>query len=295
MPRRLRIAIFIAAAILAGLWAFSGRFSPWLERSAQPVSFGSFTLGYAFDVPPSYNQFADQRTFLGIPNFMDVASNLPFLFAGIWGLAILARRRAQFEFAAERWPYIVFSLAMLLTFFGSSYYHLHPDNARLLWDRLPITLGLMAILAAVLTERISVKVGLSGLPLLAIFGVLSVFYWSATATSQRIIDLRGAAIGDLRPYNFVQFGSLLLILAMLLLFRSRYTQQQWLLISLAAYPVAKVAEAFDRRIFAALGVISGHSLKHLIAAASAGCIVHMLARRKIASPQQAGQAAAMRA
>ena len=101
MPRRLRIAILIVVISVAGVWAFSGDFSPWLERSAQPVSFGSLSLGYAFDVPPSYNNFADQRTLFGVPNFMDVASNLPFLLVGIWGLAVLARRQAQFEFAGE--------------------------------------------------------------------------------------------------------------------------------------------------------------------------------------------------
>src|SRR5215471_1537110 len=116
MPRRSRIAILIAVAAIAGVWAFSGDFSPWLERSAHPVSLAGLPLGYAFDVPPSYSNFADQRQFLGIPNFMDVVSNLPFLIVGIWGLAVLARPRTQFEFAVERWPYIVFSLAMLLTF-----------------------------------------------------------------------------------------------------------------------------------------------------------------------------------
>ncbi len=283
MPRRLRIAILIVVISVAGVWAFSGDFSPWLERSAQPVSFGSLSLGYAFDVPPSYNNFADQRTFFGVPNFMDVVSNLPFLLVGIWGLAVLARRQAQFEFAGERWPYLVFSLAMVLTFLGSSYYHLHPDNARLVWDRLPITLGFVGILAAVLAERVSVKAGLRALPLFVIFGLLSVGYWSATVTNGRVVDVNGAVIGDLRPYNFVQFGSLLAILAVVLLFRSRYTQQKWLLISLVGYPIAKIAEAFDRAIFASTGISSGHTLKHLIAAASAGCIAHMLARREIAA------------
>ena len=34
----------------------------------------------------SYHQFADQRTILGIPNFWNVVSNLPFLAVGAGGL-----------------------------------------------------------------------------------------------------------------------------------------------------------------------------------------------------------------
>src|ERR1700746_1848008 len=34
----------------------------------------------------SYHQFADQRTLLGIPNFWNVVSNLPFLVVGAAGL-----------------------------------------------------------------------------------------------------------------------------------------------------------------------------------------------------------------
>jgi hypothetical protein len=41
--------------------------------------------------PLSYHHFADQRSWLGIPNFGDVASNLGFAVVGLWGLwALLA-------------------------------------------------------------------------------------------------------------------------------------------------------------------------------------------------------------
>src|SRR5215469_11665902 len=35
----------------------------------------------------AYHQFADQRTLLGIPNFWNVVSNIPFLVVGAVGLA----------------------------------------------------------------------------------------------------------------------------------------------------------------------------------------------------------------
>ena len=49
------------------------------------------SLGGLLLVPPilqdqSYHQFADQRTILGVPNFWNVVSNLPFLAVGAVGL-----------------------------------------------------------------------------------------------------------------------------------------------------------------------------------------------------------------
>jgi hypothetical protein len=110
--------------------------------------------------PLSYHHFADQRAWLGIPNFGDVASNLAFAIVGMWGLIFLLRLSPQelpehFVDARERWPYILVFTGMLLTAFGSSYYHLAPDNARLVWDRLPMTIVFMSMVAAIIMERIS--------------------------------------------------------------------------------------------------------------------------------------------
>ena len=55
-------------------------------------------------------------------------------------------------------PYLTLFEGVALTALGSGYYHLAPDNARLVWDRLPMTIGFMGLLAAVLAERVSVPV-----------------------------------------------------------------------------------------------------------------------------------------
>jgi hypothetical protein len=39
----------------------------------------------------SYNDFADQHTILGIPNFYDVVSNVPFLIVGVLGLYAISK------------------------------------------------------------------------------------------------------------------------------------------------------------------------------------------------------------
>lgn len=146
---------------------------------------------------PAYHNFADRRAFLGVANFMDVASNVPFLLVGLWGLLVVLNRRTLFLASSERWPYLIFFLGVALTSGGSSYYHFHPDNARLVWDRLPMTLGFMGIVAAILTERVSRKAGIASLPMVVSTGIASVAYWYATETSGH---------GDMRPYGLIQFG-----------------------------------------------------------------------------------------
>ena len=47
--------------------------------------------------PQSYHVFADQRSFLGIPNFANVVSNIPFAVVGLWGLVFLLRSNARTE------------------------------------------------------------------------------------------------------------------------------------------------------------------------------------------------------
>ena len=112
--------------------------------------------------PLSYHHFADQRTWLGVPNFGDVVSNLLFLLAGVLGLVFLFGKSSHGQFLdpRERWPYVFVFVGILLTAFGSAYYHLAPDNARLVWDRLPMTIVFMPLVAALIAERVNIKLGL---------------------------------------------------------------------------------------------------------------------------------------
>lgn len=130
--------------------------------------------------PQAYHHFADRRSFLGIPNFGDVVSNLPFAVVGLWGLLFVLRLKPddkRFLDSRKRWPYLLVFAGLLLTAFGSAYYHLAPNNARLVWDRVPITVVFMSMVAAVIVERISVRAGLWLLPALLALGSGSVLQW----------------------------------------------------------------------------------------------------------------------
>jgi hypothetical protein len=221
--------------------------------------------------PLSYHNFADQRAWLGIPNFGDVSSNIPFALVGLGGLVILLKPgAARFNQAGERWPYLVMSVGLILTAFGSGYYHLAPDNARLVWDRIPIMIVFLAVVTAVIVERVGIRAGLALFPILEIVGIASVLTW-------RSGELRGQ--GDLRFYAAVQVSAILVLLLALLL-PARYTRGSDFAVVVGFYVLAKIFETFDRQIFSFLRVISGHTLKHLAAAAAGYWIVRMLQRRQ---------------
>ena len=225
--------------------------------------------------PQAYHNFADQRSFLGIPNFADVVSNAPFAVFGLWGLAFWLRSNSEpnpnhFVDRRERWPYLVIFIGVLLTAFGSAYYHLEPSNARLVWDRLPMTIAFMAVVTAMIAERISVRAGLWLLPVLVLVGMSSVLQWYLS-------ELRGA--GDLRFYATVQAYSVLFVLIVLLL-PPRYTRSSDLAIVAGFYVLAKVLEILDKPIFELGHIVSGHTLKHLAAATAGYWILRMLQKRR---------------
>ena len=264
MTRRIRL-LLIAAVTLA---AVAGVFSlPSLPQSQ------------------AYHTFADRRPLLGIPNFLNVVSNAAFLLVGVLGVSYLSRRRPDSSSDAfiekrERWPYAVLFLGIALTGLGSGYYHLSPDNARLVWDRLPMTIAFTAILSGTVSERIGVKAGLLSLVPLVLVGMGSVLYWQVTESAGR---------GDLRPYALVQFYPILAIPLIMLLFPPRYTRSADLLGAAALYALAKVFEALDARIFAAVPIMSGHTLKHLAAALATYQILRMLQKRRPLAARAAAQ------
>lgn len=219
--------------------------------------------------PLDYHHFADTRTFFGVHNALDVLSNVPFLIVGIAGLIVVMRSRA-FSDPIERWSYGVLFVGVMLTAFGSSWYHLTPDNDTLVWDRLPMAVGFMGLLTAVVAERVSVRAARMLLLPLLVLGCGSVLYWHWT-------ELQGA--GDLRLYLLVQFGSLIAIVLMLIVRRAPRGGTGWLVAGLIAYGAAKGLEAADRTIFDTGHLVSGHTLKHLAAAAGVACIAVMLAAR----------------
>ena len=203
----------------------------------------AFMTGEPIKQNVTYHDFADHRELLGIPNLQDVVSNLAFLVIGVAGIVLWMRRRA--DGIAISW--LILFMAVALVFFGSGYYHWAPDNDSLLWDRLPMTVGFMALFVGLIREH-------------------------ANERAERYLLMPALALG---------VASALCVPFVLADFPPRYTHRSALLYGLGLYVLAKFAEAWDRQIFALTGnLVSGHTLKHLLAAGAVLAVLVMLWRRE---------------
>jgi len=222
----------------------------------------SIILAAAYQAPiaqdKSYHQFFDSNTIFNIPNFWNVLSNLPFLFVGIWGTLWIIKSDTTSYLHEIKLAYFALFIGVGLVSIGSGYYHLSPNNNTLMWDRLPMTIAFMALFSIILSEFIHIQLGRILLLPLLIVGISSVMYWHFS-------ELAGQ--GDLRFYALVQFLPILIIPIILIFFQSVFDRRNayWLL--LAAYLLAKILEYYDEETHRIVFFLSGHSLKHIVAAA----------------------------
>ena len=236
------------------------------------LAFASISLVALLLLPPitqdqSYHQFADRRAWHGIANFLDVASNLAFLIVGLLGLRAVRHHRD--DPAAPAW--VVLFAGVILVSAGSAWYHLAPDDGSLLWDRLPMTVGFMGLLAALVGEFVAPRASTRLLAPAVLAGMASAIYWHVT--------------GDLRFYAWIQFMPLGVLLLLFVLFEPRYSHGWLFPVALGWYVVAKILEYFDLAVYeATAGAVGGHTLKHLAAAAACYTLVVYLERRRLLAP-----------
>lgn len=216
--------------------------------------------------PAGYHDLADQRSILGIGHFWNVVSNLPFLVIGVMGLQLLWRERGE---AAGGWATLFAGTALVAI--GSSWYHSDPNDVTLIWDRLPIGVAFMGFFTALLIEHLSGtgrRVARHLLVPLVIFSALAIRWWYET--------------GDLSLWVWVQAAPMLAVVLVLLFLPPRYTHRRYLAYALACYAAAKVFEVADLQIMQWTGgLMSGHTIKHLAAAAGVYCFYIMLRQRSV--------------
>lgn len=218
----------------------------------------------------TYHAFADQRAAWRIPNAADVLSNLPFALVGLWALWVSRELPRGGSMAAWK----AFAFALVCTAAGSATYHWAPHHASLAFDRLPIAWACAALLCAFGAERLDPR-------------------WSRPAVLAAALALASASVAlwwlseaagrsDLRAYLFVQFLPMLLVPAGLLLrlprrCASALRAAAWWTV-LGGYALAKGFEAADHAVFEQVGFVSGHTLKHLVAAAAAAWVLRAAMR-----------------
>ena len=237
----------------------------WLLFSLAAATAVALALHGAIPQPAGYHAFADARAWLGLPNVANVLSNLPFGLIGAWGLW----RLSVVQHSPPRAVWRCFCAALACTGVGSAVYHWAPHNASLVIDRLPIAWACAALLCAFLSERVDAGWGqastLCGAFLVA---TASVAWWWLSERQGH---------GDLRPYLYLQFLPMLLVPAALCMKlrvqnNAGVPDAAWWTV-LALYAAAKLMEFADHSVFDALAFASGHTLKHLLAAAAALCVV----------------------
>ncbi len=250
---------------------------PAIRIAAIAASF-LLALALALAIPPlaqplAYHRFADVRVWLGIPHAGDVITNFGFLCAGIFGLVAVSLRTHRAGIAGnwERMIYQAFFLGVALVAFGSAYYHLDPTNATLLWDRLAMTVAFMALMCAVIADRIDVKAGAVLLAPLIAADAAALVFWHLGEQ---------AGHGNLNLYFAIQYFPALGIPLICALFRDRHGTGRTLWMALGWFALAMVFENLDHGIYNLLGgIISGHGLKHLAAAMAALTVVAMVRAR----------------
>jgi len=246
---------------------------PWIKHAPVIITVGAIVILAVHGriaQPGHYNEFADQSGAFGIHHAADVFSNAGFALVALWGWLALRPRRASDQLRAG-WPgYRLFLIGLFLTAFGSGFFHLAPDNARLIWDRLPIALACAGLLVGVRGDtQPGLKTEIEAI-VLGLFAVASVAWWVYT-------DNSGA--DDLRPYLLLQGLPLVLIPLWQAIHRAPRADRIAFAAAMALYVLAKVAELHDHEIANALGFVSGHTLKHLIATTATAAVVWGLTRR----------------
>ena len=250
MQSNTKITLIIAIAVfaIAGTFLFSGPIPQDLK----------------------YHNFADTRKIWGIRNAFDILSNTPFVIVGLWGMIFAGGRLKKIGFDASDLHYLIFFAGAFFTGFGSAYYHYFPSNDTLFWDRLPMTIAFMGFFCSVVSETINPRASLILILPLLIVGVGSVVYWDWSEIHSR---------GDLRMYGLVQFLPIILLPLLLLLYEKPANYLRYLLTAMLLYFLSKIAEILDAAIYQFTHILSGHTLKHLLASAGICCILVMLRKR----------------
>ena len=228
----------------------------WLILGAAVALYGLLRFVFGpLPQDPAYHLLADSHARIGgIPYTANVVTNLAILAAGIFGLSLRPRMTISPD---ERSAVNVLIAASMLTAFGSAYYHLAPTNATLIWDRLPIAIVLMSVLALVMADRVHSRYARDALLPFAALGVAGVILWGVSEAMGQ---------GDLLLYLIVRIGTGVGIVLLLILRPPRHTGTIWLAAAVACEIVMAALERLDHEVFHLTGgTVSGHNLKHVMA------------------------------
>lgn len=224
-------------------------------------------LGPSVEQPGHYHAFADQRYLWGIPNLMDVLSNLAFAAFGALGAWHLWRTSAAAFSAIDRRLAGLYFFGLIVTAAFSAWYHLQPDNEGLAIDRYGMTIAFAGLMGLAASDRVSERAGLWLALAVLVGGACGVQTWSA--------------LDNVLPWAILQYGGMALILALACLPARIGALSIPLLTVILVYALAKLLEHADQWVFELTqGLVSGHTLKHLVASCAALPVVSAIRRER---------------
>ena len=171
---------------------------------------------------------------------------------------------------------------LLLTAALSGVYHWRPDDSGLAMDRLGMVVAFAGLLGLAAADRATPRAGVWLAAAVLLLGPLSVWTWFVT--------------GNVLPWVAVQFGGMLLVLALACLKPLPDALAiRWGMV-IMIYAAAKGFEMADEAVYVATSqLISGHSLKHVVASFAAwpvvaAWLIHDKSRAESGSAQRARRA-----
>jgi hypothetical protein len=229
--------------------------------------------------PVHQHDFANQR-FLGhLPFAADVLSNLPFALWGIYGLKCLGFVPKNNSFSKQAMALAaLFFAGLVITAVASTWYHMQPNNDGLAIDRLGMTVAFAGLLGLAAADRASLRAGALLSALVLILGPMSIWVWTAS--------------GNVLPWLVLQFGGMVLILWL----ATRPSVKGALAIRwgvvILIYAAAKLLELADHAVYDFTSqLLSGHSLKHIVASFAAWPVVAALRAQVIFNKDRAAYGA----
>uniref|UniRef100_A0A1D1Z834 Membrane progestin receptor alpha n=1 Tax=Anthurium amnicola TaxID=1678845 RepID=A0A1D1Z834_9ARAE len=218
---------------------------------------------------PRHHLFADMRNFLGVPNTLNVLTSFPLLVVGVVGFVLCLHGNCfGISVKGEIWGWAFFYAGVVGLAFGSAYYHLKPDDARVIWERFPMMISIASLFSTLVTERLDQRLGLTCLFSLMLLVLGSIVY-------ERTFN-------DLRLCMMFMLVPSVAIPAVAFMFPPKYTHSRYWFWAAGFYLLAKFEAMADMKAYSLNHyIISGHSLEHLILASVPVLLTAMLWCRNI--------------